>query len=63
MPEVDQILKDNNYPGMKVLEFAFGGDRKNPHLPIITLIIVYATVEHTTMKHFLDFLMTEMMAS
>ena len=23
MPEVDQILKDNNYPGMKVLEFAF----------------------------------------
>lgn len=31
--EVDQILKDNNYPGMKVLEFAFGGDRKNPHLP------------------------------
>lgn len=33
MPEVDQILKDNNYPGMKVLEFAFGGDRKNPHLP------------------------------
>ena len=37
MPEVDQILKDNNYPGMKVLEFAFGGDRKNPHLPVSTL--------------------------
>lgn len=34
LPEVDRILKDNHYPSMKVLEFAFGGDRKNPHLPI-----------------------------
>lgn len=33
VPEVAKILKDNGYPGMKVLEFAFGGDRKNPHLP------------------------------
>ena len=33
VPEVARILKDNGYPGMKVLEFAFGGDRKNPHLP------------------------------
>lgn len=33
IPEVEQILEYNNYPGMKVLEFAFGGDRKNPHLP------------------------------
>ncbi len=33
LPEVDKLLKENNYPGMKVLEFAFGGDRKNPHLP------------------------------
>lgn len=31
--EVAKILKENGYPGMKVLEFAFGGDRKNPHLP------------------------------
>ena len=30
---VRQLLKDSGYPGMKVLEFAFGGDRKNPHLP------------------------------
>lgn len=63
MPEVDQILKDNNYPGMKVLEFAFGGDRKIRIFHIIILIIVYAMVEHTIMKHFLDFSMTEMMAS
>ena len=33
VPEVAKILKENGYPGMKVLEFAFGGDRKNPHLP------------------------------
>lgn len=33
VPEVSKILKENGYPGMKVLEFAFGGDRKNPHLP------------------------------
>lgn len=33
VPEVAKILKENGYPEMKVLEFAFGGDRKNPHLP------------------------------
>lgn len=33
LPEVDEILELNNYPSMKVIEFAFGGDRKNPHLP------------------------------
>ena len=33
VPEVAKILKENGYPGMKVLEFALGGDRKNPHLP------------------------------
>ena len=33
VPEVAKILKENGYPGMKVLEFAFGGDRRNPHLP------------------------------
>ena len=33
LPEVDEVLEYNNYPSMKVLEFAFGGDRKNPHLP------------------------------
>jgi 4-alpha-glucanotransferase len=33
LPEVDEILEKNHYPSMKVLEFAFGGDRKNPHLP------------------------------
>lgn len=33
MPEVTGLLQSNGYPGMKVLEFAFDGNRKNPHLP------------------------------
>ena len=33
LKEVEELLEANNYPSMKVLEFAFGGDRKNPHLP------------------------------
>lgn len=33
LPEVKELLEDNNYPGMKIIEFAFGGDRKNTHLP------------------------------
>ena len=33
IPEATKLLNANNYPGMKVLEFAFGGDRKNTHLP------------------------------
>ena len=33
MPEVLGLLEDNGYPGMKVLEFAFDGNRQNPHLP------------------------------
>ena len=63
IPEVEEVLEYNNYPGMKVLEFAFGGDRKNPHLPYITHIIVYAMVELMIMKHFLDTLMKEMMVN
>ena len=33
MPEVEKVLEKSGYPGMKVLEFAFDGDRKNEHLP------------------------------
>ena len=33
MPEVAEVLENSGYPGMKVLEFAFDGDRKNGHLP------------------------------
>lgn len=33
IPEVVEVLEKSGYPGMKVLEFAFDGDRKNDHLP------------------------------
>ncbi len=32
-PEVRKLLKDNGYPGMKVLAFGFDGDPANEHLP------------------------------
>lgn len=31
--EVEEVLEKSGYPGMKVLEFAFDGNRKNTHLP------------------------------
>ncbi len=33
MPEVVKVLQKSGYLGMKVLEFAFDGNRKNDHLP------------------------------
>ena len=33
VPEVAKILKDNGYPGMKVLEFAFDSGEENDYLP------------------------------
>lgn len=33
MPEVKKLLKETGYPGMKIIEFAFSGDRFNEHLP------------------------------
>lgn len=32
-PDVGQLLKDSGFPGMKVLQFAFGTNRSNPYLP------------------------------
>ena len=33
VPEMDELLEKNHFPGMKIIEFAFSGDRRNPHLP------------------------------
>ena len=33
IPEVEELLKENNYPVMEVLEFAFDGNSDNPHIP------------------------------
>lgn len=32
-PSVEDLLRDSGLPGMAVLQFAFGGDAKNPYLP------------------------------
>ncbi|SFG64009.1 4-alpha-glucanotransferase [Lachnospiraceae bacterium C7] len=32
-PSVKKLLKDSGFPGMKVLQFAFGGDSENEYLP------------------------------
>src|SRR5579875_3411688 len=32
-PEVDQLRRGAGLPGMRVLQFAFGDDTRNPHLP------------------------------
>ncbi|MBC7755228.1 MAG: 4-alpha-glucanotransferase [Bdellovibrio sp.] len=32
-PEVDALRKKHHLPGMKILQFAFGGDDSNPYLP------------------------------
>ena len=33
VPEVKELLEQTGYPGMKIIEFAFSGDRFNEHLP------------------------------
>lgn len=33
VPEVKELLAKTGYPGMKIIEFAFSGDRFNEHLP------------------------------
>lgn len=32
-PDVKKLLAETGYPGMKIIEFAFSGDRFNEHLP------------------------------
>ena len=32
-PEVERLLKYSRFPGMRVFQFAFLGDRESPHLP------------------------------
>ena len=32
-PPVKELLRETGYPGMKIIEFAFSGDRFNEHLP------------------------------
>ena len=42
-PSVQKLLRDSGYPGMKVLQFAFGGDETNCYLPHhhVTKSVIY----------------------
>lgn len=33
IPEAEELLRENDYPVMEVLEFAFDGNSDNPHIP------------------------------
>ncbi len=33
IPEVVELMEEEGLPGMKIIEFAYGGDNANPHLP------------------------------
>ncbi len=52
-PDVHKLRDDANLPGMKVLEFAFDGDGKNPYLPhnhIKNAVCYLGTHDNTTLK-------------
>jgi len=55
-PDVHKLRDDANLPGMKVLEFAFDGDGKNPYLPhnhIKNSVCYLGTHDNTTLKHWI----------
>ena len=50
-PGVKQLLLDCGYPGMKILEFAFGGDNDNeylPHLYVENCVVYTGTHDNDT---------------
>jgi 4-alpha-glucanotransferase len=70
-PDVDALRRDFRMPGMRVLQFAFGGDAANPHLPhnhgVDTVVYTgthdndtttgwYATLDDNARRHLQDYL-------
>ena len=52
-PDVHKLRDDAKLPGMKILEFAFGGDCENPYLPhnhIKNSVCYLGTHDNTTLK-------------
>lgn len=57
VPEVKRLLKETGYPGMKVLEFAFGGDGTNEHLPYnynANMVVYGGTHDNETLYGYLS---------
>ena len=55
-PEVEQLLKDSGFPGMKVLEFAFYGDNGDylPHNHTQNSVCYIGTHDNYTLAQWLD---------
>ncbi|MFI3226124.1 MAG: 4-alpha-glucanotransferase [Clostridia bacterium] len=54
---VRELLKSSGYPGMKVLQFAFGSDAENPYLPhnhIKNCILYIGTHDNDTISGYLS---------
>ncbi len=57
VPEVKELLEETGYPGMKILEFAFSGDRFNEHLPHMyepNSIVYGGTHDNETLAGYFD---------
>lgn len=56
-PDVRQLLKESGFPGMKVLQFAFGSDETNEYLPhrhIEKCVVYPGTHDNTTLKNWIQ---------
>lgn len=56
-PEAKELLAKTGYPGMKVMEFGFGGDRFNEHLPHMyepNLVVYGGTHDNETLVGFFN---------
>lgn len=57
IPEVSELLEKVGYPGMKVIEFAFDGNNRNPYLPHMyhTNCVAYGgTHDNETLRGYYD---------
>lgn len=56
-PEVKELLEVTGYPGMKIMEFAFSGDRFNEHLPHMyepNMVVYGGTHDNETLVGFFN---------
>ncbi|MDO5520535.1 MAG: 4-alpha-glucanotransferase [bacterium] len=59
VPKVGKVLNQAGYPGMKVLEFAFDGNRNNPYLPHCykrNCVVYGGTHDNDTLEGYYDLL-------
>ncbi len=59
IPKVGKVLNQAGYPGMKVLEFAFDGNRNNPYLPHCykkNCVVYGGTHDNDTLEGYYDLL-------